>query len=463
MYKYLISTVTVENKKIYKVLLEACKINLEYKFSKIQIRSLRYKKKISYKLIIFFINSLLSLKIFNLQKYVKLNYRGFNVGIYSASFTFKDHKVFFNIYKKYFFLIKNLLIACNQIDKSLEMVKNSAGLYVDHVGYLSGIHIQIFASQKKIVYCNGHPRGMCYVDYSIAKNQKLSAYDILKINSRNNLKILSRSKINDKYHKIINFPKKNLKWMKYTKYSKGSKNKIINQNLKSFDYLIYAHSYIDGQLFYGYDGFVNLFDWLEFTIKFLKKRNKKILIKSHPNFYNKLFGKDAELDKKIFTKHKKKYEDKNTIFINIPLENKKILEKISKKTILISHHGTAILEGTSIGFKTICSKFTLWSQDFKISNQWHNINSYEKLLEKNHKDLISYKNSKDFYQLSNKLFFNPYALGGKKNWISIIEKYTKKVDWKKVLNQPDTILNQIKNNRQFNKIVKSISRNIEKI
>ena len=89
MYKYLIST--VENKKIHKVLLEACKINLEYKFSKIQIRSLRYKKKISYKLIIFFINSLLSLKIFNLQKYVKLNYRGFNVGIYSASFTFKDH------------------------------------------------------------------------------------------------------------------------------------------------------------------------------------------------------------------------------------------------------------------------------------------------------------------------------------------------------------------------------------
>ena len=55
MSKYLIST--VENKKIYKVLLEACKINLEYKFNKIQIRSLRYKKKISYKIIIFFFNS----------------------------------------------------------------------------------------------------------------------------------------------------------------------------------------------------------------------------------------------------------------------------------------------------------------------------------------------------------------------------------------------------------------------
>ena len=24
---------------------------------------------------------------------------------------------------------------------------------------------------------------------------------------------------------------------------------------KKFDYLIYAHSFVDGQLFYGYDGF----------------------------------------------------------------------------------------------------------------------------------------------------------------------------------------------------------------
>ena len=75
------------------------------------------------------------------------------------------------------------------------------------------------------------------------------------------------------------------------------KNKIFNKDLSDVDYLIYAHSFIDGQLFYGYDEFVNLFDWLEFTIKFLKKRNKKIIVKSHPNFHNKIFGKKLHFAK----------------------------------------------------------------------------------------------------------------------------------------------------------------------
>ena len=55
--------------------------------------------------------------------------------------------------------------------------------------------------------------------------------------------------------------------------------------------------------------FANLLDWLEFSIINLKKLNKRILIKPHPNFYNKLFGKVAEQDREIFLKLKRKYED----------------------------------------------------------------------------------------------------------------------------------------------------------
>ena len=326
---------------------------------------------------------------------------------------------------------------------------------------MSGIHIQVFARHKKIVYCNGYPRGLCYVDYSLKKNFNLSPHDILKINTRNNLKQINKDRINDKYKKIINSPKKNLKWMRYTKYSNSKKNRIFKKNLSNVDYLIYAHSFIDGQLFYGYDEFINLYDWLEFTIKFLKKRNKKIIVKSHPNFDNKIFGKIAQLDKKLFLKLKKKYQNSNIIFIDIPLENKKILESVSKKTILISHHGTAILEGTFLGYKTICSQFTIWSKEFKISNQWHNIESYTKVLKKNYNQLNNYKNSKDFFQISRKLFFNSYAHGGEKNWISIIEKFTKNVDWKKVITHPNELVNQIKNKNQYYKIVNRISKNIE--
>lgn len=457
--KYLTST--VENDKIYKIILESCKKHLENKNNRIIIKSLRYKKKPSLSLINFFLKSLISFDVFRIKKYIQLKYKNFNVGIYAASYTFSDHKVFLSNLKKWFFLIKNLLIACNQIDKSLSFVNNSAGLYVDHIGYLSGIHIQVFARHKKIVYCNGYPRGLCYVDYSLKKNFNLSPHDILKINTRNNLKQINKDRINDKYKKIINSPKNNLKWMRYTKYSNSKKNRIFKKNLSNVDYLIYAHSFIDGQLFYGYDEFINLYDWLEFTIKFLKKRNKKIIVKSHPNFDNKIFGKIAQLDKTLFLKLKKKYQNSNIIFIDIPLENKKILESVSKKTILISHHGTAILEGTFLGYKTICSQFTIWSKEFKISNQWHNIESYTKVLKKNYNKLNNYKNSKDFFQISRKLFFNSYAHGGEKNWISIIEKFTKNVDWKKVLTHPNELVNQIKNKNQYYKIVNRISKNIE--
>ena len=459
--KYLAST--VENDRIYKIILESCKKHLENKGNKIEIKSFKYKKKISLSLLNFFLKSLISLNIFNIKKYIKLKYKNFNVGIYAASYTFKDHQVFFSSTKRTFFLIKNLLIACNQIDKSLSFVNSSAGLYVDHVGYLSGIHIQVFASYKKIVYCNGYPRGLCYVDYSLKKNFNLSSYDILKINSRDRSQKINKYIINNKYKKIIHSPKKNLKWMKYTKYSKSKKNKIFNKDLSDVDYLIYAHSFIDGQLFYGYDEFVNLFDWLEFTIKFLKKRNKKIIVKSHPNFHNKIFGKTAELDKKIFFKLKNKYENKNIIFIDIPLENKKILKSVNKKTILVSHHGTAILEGTFLGYKTICSQFTMWAKEFKISNQWNNLDSYKKVLKKDYNNLKNYKNSNDFFQMSKKLFFNPYAHGGEKNFISIIEKYSKKINWKKIFTSPNELLNQIKNDNQYYKIINRISKNIETI
>ena len=83
------------------------------------------------------------------------------------------------------------------------------------------------------------------------------------------------------------------------------KKKILAVNLKKFDYLIYAHSFVDGQLFYGFDGFSNLLDWLEFSIMQIKKLNRKVLIKPHPNFYNKLFGKVADQDREIFLKLKK--------------------------------------------------------------------------------------------------------------------------------------------------------------
>ena len=59
-------------------------------------------------------------------------------------------------------------------------------------------------------------------------------------------------------------------------------------NISSANYLIYAHSFTDAQLIYGNDEFENTLDWLNFTIEHLKEKSCNIIVKSHPNFYQKI-------------------------------------------------------------------------------------------------------------------------------------------------------------------------------
>ena len=37
-------------------------------------------------------------------------------------------------------------------------------------------------------------------------------------------------------------------------------------NLDKVSHVIYAHAFTDAQLVYGYDGFRNVLEWLEFTV-----------------------------------------------------------------------------------------------------------------------------------------------------------------------------------------------------
>ena len=155
-----------------------------------------------------------------------------------------------------------------------------------------------------------------------------------------------------------------IKWMEKTKFPKFTKEKkILEKNLAKIDYVIYAHSFVDGQLWWGYDGFVNLYDWLVYTIDYLLKKNKKILLKGHPNFYNhKMFKQLSAQDREILEKIIKMYKsNKNFFYINFAVENKFIMKNIKKKTILISHHGTSLLEGSYLGFKSISSVSNFYS------------------------------------------------------------------------------------------------------
>ena len=131
--------------------------------------------------------------------------------------------------------------------------------------------------------------------------------------------------------------------------------KLIKQDYKTFNYVVYCHAFTDGQLWHGYYGFENTLEWLEFTLNNLIKTNKKILIKPHPNFYNHSMNENAIWDKKIYDMVLNKYKKyKNLFFIKTPIHNYLLLKKLNKDCVVMSGFGTAILEGAYMNLKSIC-------------------------------------------------------------------------------------------------------------
>ena len=90
-------------------------------------------------------------------------------------------------------------------------------------------------------------------------------------------------------------------------------------------------------------------------------------------------------DRKLFFKIMSKYKNNmNVNFIKKPTKNVDLLGRLNK-TILISHHGSAILEGLFLNFKCIASQATLWSPKFNVTNAWNSKLAYKNYLIKDWK------------------------------------------------------------------------------
>ena len=156
--------------------------------------------------------------------------------------------------------------------------------------------------------------------------------------------------------------------------------KLNSQSFKDVTHVVYTHAFTDAQLVYGYDGFRNVFEWLEFTINFLLEDKKnKILIKAHPSFFHKKFpNKNIIFDQKLFNRLYEKYKNNVQIIIfKHPIKNIDLLKRLNKKTILVSHHGSAILEALHLGFKCIGSAKTFWNKKLRLINDWESISEYK--------------------------------------------------------------------------------------
>jgi hypothetical protein len=188
-----------------------------------------------------------------------------------------------------------------------------------------------------------------------------------------------------------------------------------------------VHSFIDGQLVFGLDDFENSYDWLFYTLAYLKKKNKRVIIKAHPNYFNTSLSKDlTDADKKVFDLLYYKFRDyEGFYFIRYPVKNCDFAKNLNKKTICLTHHGSVLIELALQGFKTISSSATFFSEKFQISNFWKNKKQYSDLLNKNwiylKKPLL-----KDLYHLAYKLFIHKDYCNGKNSYKEVIATKLKK-------------------------------------
>lgn len=363
---------------------------------------------------IFFIKILLLGKIFNNEKILFLKYKSCQIGRYVISSHERRKVNGENFFFKRINILKDIFLGINIINTINSISDNIIGIYVDHGQFLNGLYIESIAKKKKIVSTYNYPKGITLIDFKKSTNSSKCSFEgILKIYKK---KIkFNKNIVNRKIKKTLLSPVV-IPWLKKAKFVN-----LKNENFKKYTHVIYAHSFSDDQLMWGVDGFLNMYDWLIFTIDNLLKNNNYIIVKAHPNFYLPINSAAVKYDKKIFFEIKKRYSSKQLFFLDSPIKNYDLLKSINSKTVLISHHGTAILEGLFMNYKVISSSATMWEKKFKITNSWNDKSEYLNLLNKSWHDLKFCKN-KDFFELCYLLYCNPYNLYGNKFWLKVLKE-----------------------------------------
>ena len=447
---------TVEKKGTESFLIELIKNRHNIK-DRNTIYNFSFKKHFKLKVFFIFFKILFSKTFLDNDLFVRLELYNCQLGRHILAQVFSIFKTNHN--KLYFFLYKIIfLIKALVIINFLKENKNKINvMYIDHGVYLNGIFFNFFKNKDVHIYSKNFPRGFFYKHLLKVNNNKFEDYIKIK---KDKLNVNFREK---------NFLKKNfshlslegnqkrlyLPWMINKIYKK-----LNYKNLNNYDYLIYAHAFTDGQLLYGYDGFVSMFDWLDFTINFLLKNNKKIIVKAHPNFnkYFRHFRSNWEVENfKIL--EKKFQSSKNVLFISNPIKNYDILSLINNKTILVTHHGTPVIEGSFLNFKFICSDKTYWSKKYEICNYWSNKTEYKKILNKNFKDL-KFPNKNHLYELGKKIFLNQYNEFGKNFYLKKFGDFYG-MPWIKLMQSGKFLKSFNKNKKKHLILINSLKNSLE--
>lgn len=302
-------------------------------------------------------------------KTLSISYRNIPIGKYAVAASYRNPKSYNNRLHYYCLLIKNIAAAIVKIEDIQKCTEQIAACYVNDPSYLNGLYAEWSVKNRIPVYHNKYPYRLAR--FVIDKPSGFSEALLVQPHEKYGAEEISKGK-NEIKTRL--FHTESIEYMRDTKFSDYTR---IETDVKA---VIYCHSFTDAQQDFGGDKtFLNILEWLEFTIEKLK--DKKIIIKAHPNFYKTGYkAKKFDYDRYIFEKFKRKIaKRKNIYLIDWSVRNYDVLQGLSKECVLISHHGNALLEGGYLGFKCITSSAAPWKK-YNIFNEWQSLSEYEQML-----------------------------------------------------------------------------------
>lgn len=261
-----------------------------------------------YKLIIF------SLTKKNNKTFEQFELDGVAIGRYAAAASLRSPKASYCYFEYNKRLFTNLVKGVVHFAYAMRIKKNIDYAYLGDTFYLKGIIIDIFLTSGKKVLLLGYPHNLLFFK---SKRGQLAAF-VRRDDRVGFHQLLVRQHMDRR----LNDPAREIHYYRpVVEKRKIELEKPDNTNEKSV--IIYAHSFTDAQLVFGYDGFKGVFDWLVYTLDSLVDRNLDIYVKGHPNFW----AENAETeviywDKLLWNKIKLKYNvSPLTSLRSIPVRN----------------------------------------------------------------------------------------------------------------------------------------------
>ena len=323
----------------------------------------------------------------------------------------------------YFRLIESLLRSIFVHAAAVRLSDKVSSIFLGNVYYLDGIWIDFFLRQPHVtVYLELDPHGLVCVNREFPNLSALQEY--LAGHDRN-----TEEKVTQAKTYMARRLKRPAEAIWYYSESNQPLDTKLDLKPSKVAIVVYAHSFTDAQFSFGPDGFLGVYDWLSFTLKELKERDDiDVYVKAHPNFFGTTSASGiAEMDRRLWNRLASEMKSFGFNVVDAAIPNSVFLSNFdTSQTVLISHHGNALVEGAFLGFRCLASRSGPWYEFYSFLDVYNSVATYKEMLAnvKIYARTSSQSEFQSCLRYIERFYLNPHGSLGHKYHLNLISGET---------------------------------------